>query len=292
MEHVERALDFRSVLGEGPLWREAERKLYWLDLRGPSIFRFDPASGRNETLKASLPTGLGGMVFDRQGRWIVVDDSGLHRLDPKTGQRTDMINPEAGRPENSFNDAKVDRRGRLWTGSCNQDWVTPTGSFYMLDQAGTLSVIDRKIGCANGPAFSPDGRRAYWTDSPAREIYCYDIDPASGAVGPRQSFHKFGAVPEQPDGMTVDADGYLWVSLWDGWCVAQIRPDGKLERRVKVPVPQPSAVGFGGEGMKQLFITTASLGLTDEQLRASPLSGHLLVADVGQRGIAEPDYGG
>jgi sugar lactone lactonase YvrE len=290
MDHVERAVDFHSVLGEGPLWRDAERRLYWLDLRGPAIHRFDPVSGCNETLNADLPAGLGGMVFDGKGRWILVDDAGIHRIDPTSGQRTVLANPEAGRSENIFNDAKVDRRGRLWTGSCNRDWVTPTASFYMLDRSGRVSIIDRSIGCANGPAFSPDGRRAYWTDSPSREIYCYEIDPETGDVGPRRRFHKFEAGLEQPDGMTVDADGCLWVALWDGWCVAQIRPDGKLERRVKVPVPQPTSVGFGGEGLAQLYITTASLGLSDEQLRAAPLSGHLLVADVGQKGIAEPDF--
>jgi sugar lactone lactonase YvrE len=290
MDHVERALDFHSVLGEGPLWRDAERRLYWLDLRGPAIYRFDPVSGRNEALNADLPAGLGGMAFDGKGRWILVDDAGIHRIDPKSGRRTALANPEAGRSENIFNDAKVDRRGRLWTGSCNRDWVTPTASFYMLDRSGRVSIIDRSIGCANGPAFSPDGRRAYWTDSPSREIYGYDIDPETGDVGPRRRFHKFDPGPEQPDGMTVDADGCLWVALWDGWCVAQIRPDGKLERRVKVPVPQPTSVGFGGEGLAQLYITTASLGLSDEQLRAAPLSGHLLVADVGQKGIAEPEF--
>jgi sugar lactone lactonase YvrE len=292
MERIERAADLRTVLGEGPLWRGSEQRLYWLDLRGPNIFRFDPVTGRNETLRAALPSGLGGLVFDRQGRWIVVDDAGIHRLDPASGSRTSLGNPEAGRPENSFNDAKVDRSGRLWTGSCNRDWVTPTGSFYMMGTDGEVTVIDRAVACANGPAFSPDGGRAYWTDSPTREIFCYDIDPATGAVGPRRSFHKFGDVPEQPDGMTVDADGCLWVALWDAWCVAQIRPDGRLERRVKLPVPQPSSVAFGGERLDRLFVTTASLGLSEAQLREAPLSGHLLVAEVGARGLPEPDYGG
>jgi sugar lactone lactonase YvrE len=292
MDHVERALDLRSVLGEGPLWRDAERRLYWLDLRGPAIYRFDPVGGRNEKLSVDLSSGLGGMVFDAKGRWILVDDDGIHRVDPQSGRRTGLANPEEGHSENIFNDAKVDRQGRLWTGSCNRDWVTPTASYYMLDRTGKVSVLDRSIGCANGPAFSPDGTRAYWTDSPSREIYCYEIDPGNGAVGPRRSFHKFDDGSEQPDGMTVDADGCLWVALWDGWCVAQIRPDGKLERRVEVPVPQPTSVGFGGEGLTQLYITTASLGLSDEQLQAAPLSGHLLVADVGQKGIAEPDFAG
>lgn len=292
MERIERAAEIRAVLGEGPLWRDSERRLYWLDLRGPSIFRFDPVTGRNETLRAPLPSGLGGLVFDRQGRWIIVDDAGIHRFDPADGSRTPLGNPEAGHPENGFNDAKVDRRGRLWTGSCNRDWVTPTGGFYLMDTDGEVTVVDRAVACANGPAFSPDGRRAYWTDSPTREIFCYDIDPATGDVGPRRSFYRFGDVPEQPDGMTVDADGCLWVALWDAWCVAQIRPDGRLERRVRLPVPQPSSVAFGGERLDRLFVTTASLGLSEAQLRDAPLSGCLLVAEVGACGLPEPAYGG
>jgi len=292
MSKVDCVLKIEATLGEGPLWRAADQRLYWLDLFAPAIHRFDPRSGRNERLKAELGAAIGGMVFDRSGGWIVVDREGIHRIDPKDGRRRKLAVPRELKAGMTFNDAKCDRRGRLWSGTGDIDWVKPVGELYLLDGSGKLQSLDKPIACSNGPAFSPDGTRAYYTDGNARHVVTYDIDKATGAVGPRRLFHAFAGETEGPDGMTVDADGCLWVALWGDGHVAQLRPDGKLERKLKVPVPQPTSVGFGGDGLDKMYITSARVGLSDHQLTEAPLSGSIFVAEVGAKGLPEPDYAG
>jgi xylono-1,5-lactonase len=290
MTKLECALEIAAILGEGPLWRAAEKRLYWLDLFAPAIHRFDPATGRDERLAAELGAAIGGMVFDRDGRWVVADREGIHRIDPKQGKRQKLAAPPELKPGMTFNDAKCDRRGRLWTGTGDVGWVKPVGALYMLDGTGKLATLDRPIACSNGPAFSPDGSRAYYTDGNARHIVTYDIDPATGAVGPRRPFFTFAGETEGPDGMTVDADGCLWVALWGDGHVAQLTPKGKLERKLKVPAPQPTSVAFAGDRLDKMYITSARVNLTDPQLREAPLSGSIFVVEPGARGLAEPDF--
>ncbi len=292
MAKVECVLDAKATLGEGPLWRGSQKRLYWLDLFGPAVHRFDPATGKDEVLKAELGAAVGGMVFDRAGRWVVVDREGIHRVDPAEGRRRPLAGQEAVGPGLTFNDAKCDRQGRLWTGTGDIDWVKPVGAFYRLDAAGRLDQVAKPVACSNGPAFSPDGKRGYYTDGNARHVLTFDIDPATGEAGPHRPFHVFQGETEGPDGMTVDASGCVWVALWGDGHVAQLAPGGKLERKVKIPVPQPTSVSVGGENMDLLFVTSARVGLTDDQLREAPLSGSLFAVRTGGRGIPETDFAG
>lgn len=285
-------LEIRSNLGEGPLWHPGERRLYWLDLVRPAVYRFDPASGRNEQLQADVGTYVGGLVFRQRGGWIVVREDGISAVDVVSGRRQVLLHPEADLPGNWFNDCKCDRRGRLWTGSADRKEQDATGSLYVIDAELGVRKVDSGIICANGPAFSPDGKTAYFADSFARKIFRYDIDPASGAVGPRSTFVS---VPEDagvPDGMTVDADGFLWNAQWDGWRVTRYAPDSRIDRVIQLPVPRPTAPAFGGEDLKTLYITSASYGLSDAQLKEAPLSGSLFACEPGVRGVAEPDFAG
>lgn len=284
------AIDHRAILGEGPLWSAAEQSLYWLDLRKPAIYRFDPTSGRNERLPGDLGTYVGGMVFDRAGQMIVVKEDGLYRADPATGERRFLAHPDRGNDKVWFNDAKVDRMGALWSGTGDRAESAAIGSLYRFAPDLGVTKIDSGIICPNGPAFSPDGRTAYFCDSYAREIYRYAIDLRSGQVGPRQ---LFATIPEPnvfPDGMTVDRDGYLWNAQWGGARVVRYAPDGRIDRVVDLPVPQPSAVGFGGAKMDQLYITTAAFGMSDEALRAYPQSGMTFVCSPGAVGLIELAY--
>jgi sugar lactone lactonase YvrE len=285
-------LEIRSRLGEGPLWQAAERRLYWLDLLRPAIYRFDPASGRNEQLRADIGSYIGGLVFRQRGGWIVVKEDGISAVDAGSGRRQVLLHPEADLPGNWFNDCKCDRQGRLWTGSADRGEKDPTGNLYVIDAGLGVRKIDSGIICANGPAFSPDGKAAYFADSFARQIFRYEIDPSSGAVGARG---PFATVPDEagvPDGMTVDAEGFLWNAHWDGWRVTRYAPDGRIDRVIKLPVPRPTAPAFGGEDLKTLYITTASDGLSESQLQEAPLSGSLFACEPGVRGLLEPGFAG
>jgi len=292
MSAIECVLKIRSILGEGPLWDEAEKRLYWLDLRKPAIYRFDPATGKNSKIKASLRGYIGGMVLRAKGGMMAVDQRGIFALDPKTGQMRPFAKPAKDMRQLWFNDAKCDRQGNLWTGVGDRKEAKPIGVFYRVGHKGKVTKVDSKFICPNGPAFSPDGRICYFADSYACKIYRYDIDPATGKVGPR---HLFAAVPEGqgvPDGMTVDAEGGVWSCQWDGWRITRYSPDGRVDRVIDMPVPRPTAVEFGGEDLATLYITSASVDLSREQLKQAPLSGSVFACDPGMRGLVEPRFAG
>lgn len=288
MSEIIRLHPHRAILGENPIWRAGENALYWIDLRAPAIFRYECAGGENRAVPVALGDRLGAMAFTGDGRMVVTDRAGLHLVE--RGERRPLAHPDADRPLNCFNDAKCDARGRLWSGTADTRDTEASGSLFVFDRKARARRVDSGFICSNGPAFSPDGRRAYFTDSYAYEIWCYDIDPASGEVGPRRGFAKVRPEDGYPDGMTVDAEGYLWNAQWDGWCIRRYDPDGKLDRVLKVPVPKPTSVAFGGPDMKRLFITTAALDMTPQQLAEAPWSGCLLACDLDVAGLPERDY--
>ena len=278
----------RAILGEGPTWRPRENAVYWIDLRLPAIFRYDCASGRNETLPIQLGDRLGAMVFTTDGRMVAADRGGLHLIEGR--QRRALAHPDADQPLNCLNDAKVDARGRLWSGGADTKDTDANGSLWVFDARANARKIDTGFVCSNGPAFRPDGTRAYFTDSYAYEIWCYDIDPATGEVGPRRSFAKIKPEDGYPDGMTVDAEGFLWNAHWDGWRITRYDPDGRIDRVLTVPVPKPTSIAFGGPDMKRLYITSASLDMTPQQMAEAPWSGCLMACDLDVAGLPDRDY--
>jgi len=292
MTDVRCALELRSILGESPMWHETEQCLYWLDLQRPAIYRFDPASGRNEQVKAALGSYVGGLVFRADGGLVVDKEDGIHAVDRASGRLLPLADPEPDKPGNWFNDAKVDRRGRLWAGTGDRKEAAASGSLYVFDRDLSWRAVDANIICSNGPAFSPDGRTAYFSDSYVQQVVRYAIDPRTGAVGPRQPFVTVTDANVFPDGMTVDADGGVWVAHWDGWRIVRYTPDGQVERVVTLPVPRPTAMAFGGSDRRSLYVTTASTGLSDAQLAEAPLSGSLFVCEPGMAGLAEPAFAG
>jgi sugar lactone lactonase YvrE len=295
MTEVRCLLEKRSVLGEGPIWRPRENSLYWIDLKAPAIYCFDVITRQNRQVPAALGKTIGGMVFARDGRMIVVDAEGVHVLNT-SGHRNLLVNPESDQVGNAFNDAKCDPKGRLWSGTADIGETRQSGSLYVIEgqgrTTGRVRRIDSGIICSNGPAFAPDGRRAYFTDSFAQEIYCYDVDLDTGLIGERKSFFRCAPEAGYPDGMTVDSEGYLWCCNWDGWSVTRYTQNGEIDRVLKVPVPRPTSVCFGGPRMDQLFITSASDGLSADQLREAPLSGSLFVCEPGVKGLLDAEFNG
>ena len=281
-----------SLLGENPLWSPSEKRLYWLDLMKPAIYRFDPSTGKNTTLKADLGSYVSGMVQRQKGGWILVREDGLAALDLATGRLQPLVHPEPDQPDNMLNDCKCDRQGRLWTGSLDKRETHPSGNHYVVDKKLQITKVAESLICSNGPAFSPDGRVAYLADSNGRAIYRLFIDLATGAVSPKTPFASIPAEAGMPDGMTVDAEGYLWNARWDGGRVVRHAPDGSVDREIVLPVPRVTSVAFGGEDLSTLYITTASTGLSEAQLAAAPLSGSLFACRPGVRGLPEPAFAG
>jgi sugar lactone lactonase YvrE len=292
MSEVDCVLKIRSILGEGPLWHAAEQRLYWLDLRKPAIYCFDPATGRNTRIKATLRGYVGAMVVRARGGMIVADQRGLFALDPTSGRLKPFARPVTNMRRLWFNDAKCDPQGNFWSGVGDRGETRPTGIFFRIDAKGRAKKIDDGFICPNGPAFSPDGRNCYFADSCGYRIYRYEIDPATGKVGRRQPFATVPVEDGMPDGMTVDAEGGVWSCHWDGWRVTRYGPDGRIERVIKIPAPRPTSVAFGGSDYRTLYITSASLGLTRQQLREAPLSGSMFACQPGSHGLPEPMFAG
>jgi len=291
MTEVRCLLEKRAILGEGPIWRPRENCLYWIDLKAPAIYSFDLITRQNRQVPAALGKTIGGMVFARDGRMIIADGDGIHELNA-TGHRNLLTNPEADQVGNAFNDAKCDPKGRLWSGTADIGETRPSGSLYVIEGQRRTRRIDSGIICSNGPAFSTDGRRAYFTDSFAQEIFYYDVDLDTGLIGERKSFYRCKPEAGYPDGMTVDSEGCLWNANWDGWCITRYAPNGEIDRVLKVPVPRPTSVCFGGPRMDQMFITSASDGLTEAQLDEAPLSGSVFVCEPGVKGLLDAEYNG
>jgi sugar lactone lactonase YvrE len=292
VSEVECVLKIRSILGESPIWDERQGRLYWLDLRKPQIYRFDPESGRNAKVKADLRGYVGGLVQRRDGGLVAVDHRGIFAVDGKTGRLRSIAKPAKDMRKIWFNDAKCDRQGNLWAGVGDRKEARPLGILYRIDAKGKARKVDSRFICPNGPAFSPDGRTAYFADSYANKLYRYDIDKATGRTGERRLFATVPADVGVPDGMTVDADGGLWSCHWDGWRVTRYDRRGRIDRVLKLPVPRPTSLAFGGPDLSTLYITTASFDLSRQQMREAPLSGSLFACRPGVAGLVEPRFAG
>jgi sugar lactone lactonase YvrE len=203
---------------------------------------------------------------------------------------TPISDPEAGLPNNRFNDGKVDSRGRLWGGTMSIDAGTVSGALYMFGPGGSWVCRDRGFHVSNGLDWSPDDRTMYFCDTNAGVIYAYDFDVETGEIANRRPFVREPAERGKPDGLTVDVEGMIWCAFWDGWCVRRYDPQGRLVETLELPVPRPSSCCFGGPDMETLYITTARIRLTEAALSEAPLSGHLLAYRPGVRGRKTTRY--
>ena len=280
--------DVKAVLGEGPVWVERERTLYWVDINGQKLFRLDE-QGTVRTW--DTPLRVGSLAPRAGGGFVAGTSQGLAFIDLETERFDIVAHPEADLPDNRFNDGKVDRQGRFWAGTMDNREREASGALYRLDRDGALSPIDQGYRVTNGPAFSPDGSRMYENDSARQVTYVFDLDEAGHATN-RRDFARFGPGDGYPDGMTVDAEGCLWIAFWDGWCVRRFAPEGDRLSELRTPVQRPTSCAFGGEGLKTLFITSARRDLKGTDLASQPLAGGLFAADVGVSGIAELPFAG
>jgi sugar lactone lactonase YvrE len=218
--------------------------------------------------------------------------SGFKWLDPETGAVTPFHDPEPHLPGNRFNDGKCDRRGRLLAGTMDNDEVACTGTLYRLDPDLSAHVMCTDVHLSNGLGWSPDDRLLYYTDSLRRTIWVYDYDLASGEIDHRRAF---ATVPEDagvPDGLCVDAEGCVWSAHWGGWRLTRYAPDGRIELVVPMPVPQPSCPAFGGTDLATLYVTTAAIGMSEQDLAKAPHGGGLLAFEPGVRGLPTNRFAG
>lgn len=279
-----------AFLGEGPTWLPAERKLALVDILAPAIVIADPRDGSFQS--HPMPELVGAVVPRRRGGFVAAMQTGLKAVDLDTGTVTTIAAPEATKPGNRFNDGKCDRRGRFWAGTLAIDTTPGHGSLYRLDPDGRCTCVESGFHVSNGLGWSPDDRTFYFTDSGARRIYAYDFDIETGTLANRRTFVDVPEGAGVPDGLAVDAEGFVWSAHWDGWCITRYDPQGRVDRVINLPVPRPTSCAFGGPDLTTLYVTSARIRLSVQQLAEAPLSGSVFAIQTGVKGLPEVPFAG
>lgn len=268
-----------AELGEGPVWRAADRTVWFVDIKGRNIHCFDTIAGTGASWRA--PDQPGFVAPTRDGRFVAGLKTGLHLFDPAGGSFEFIGAVEPDRPGNRLNDGFVDAQGRLWFGSMDDGETAQTGALYRWHERA-LTRHDDGICVTNGPCASPDGRTFYHTDTMNSLVYAFDVGD-DGALSNKRLFAT--VEPGAPDGSTVDAEGCVWVALWGGWGVNRYAPSGERIAHISLPVSNVTKVAFGGDDLRTLYITSAWKGLPPDARARQPLAGGLFALRVETPGL-------
>jgi sugar lactone lactonase YvrE len=286
---VEIAVSAVDILGEVPLWCGRTQRLWWIDVRRPSLQSYDPAVRRHEVFIIPAPV-VGSYALRRSGGMMLALNDGFYAFVP--GQELTPLLLYRDLPQNRYNDGKCDRRGRFWVGTMNNTPGNPEGSLYRIDPDFSVHPQFGGIYCPNSLAFSPDDRLFYFADTKAKLIWVFDFDVDAGEISGRRLLCDLTDHPGSPDGSTVDAEGFLWNAAVGGWRLVRYAPDGRIDRVVELPVSQPTSCAFGGPDLSILFVTTAAQNIPAQHRSREPHAGALLMVDVGVKGCREPLFAG
>lgn len=292
---AELLLDARAELGEGARWDKRTDRLAWIDILARQIHLSDPATGATVSIEA--PSHVGCIAPRRPGGWIAALADGFWTWDAPGGWRR-IAAITADRPDIRFNDGRADPLGRFWAGTMAYDSTPRAGALYRLDPDGRIETVLDDVSISNGIVF-PQSEAApgvaavstcYYVDTPTQRIDVLTVDPG-GRLHDRRPLVEIPASAGAPDGLTIDADGGLWLALWGGGAVRRYRR-GRLDTIVRVPASRVTSCAFGGRDLDELFITSAWAGLSDAQRATEPLAGGVFRVRPGVRGVPEPAYAG
>lgn len=277
-----------SKWGEGPIW--CNDQLVYVDIEGHALIALDPATGKEQTW--GIGERIGTVVPRASGGFLCAGDSGIFSFDPTTSEKQNLADPEPEkRPDNRFNDGKCDPAGRFWAGTISLVKETGDANLYMLDTDGALHLKVEEVTNSNGICWSLDATKLYYIDTATKQIRAYDYDNTCGTISNATiavdtAGHGYAS---SPDGMTIDADGNLWVAFCHGGCVTCFNPNtGKELQKIELPCLETTACAFGGPNLDRLFVTTGIHSkMTEED------AGKVFVIDgLGVRGVPAFAYQG
>lgn len=294
---AERVLDARAILGECIRWDERERLIYWVDIPGRKMHRFNPANGHDEVL--ALEQEMGCFALAERGGFICGMRSGYARLNHfdtnGTSAFTLLTSPDYDPTKARFNDGRCDAMGRFWAGTMWEPRSHAGGIVYRLDADLRFSAHANPVIIANGITFSPDGRTMTLADTTNHVLWAFDYDGATGTPSNRRVLRTWEPASGRPDGACVDAEGNIYLAIIGGSRVEKLSPTGELLAVIELPVPSITCCAFAGDDLRTLYITTARVRMTEQELAARPDAGGLFAARLPDHyapGIIEPRFAG
>jgi sugar lactone lactonase YvrE len=284
------AIDAHADCGESPTWDARLSELVWVDQYVALVHWYKPSTGDSASL--AVGQAVGAVAPRRQGGLVLALADGFWLLEPDRAGLARMALVEADVAENMMNDGKCDPFGRFWAGTLAIDEHDPVGSLYRLEPDGEVTRVLTHVTVSNGLGWSPDGRVLYYIDSRTHRVDGFAYDAETGRISGRHTVVAIPAREGTPDGLTVDAEGHLWVALWDGSAVRRYAPDGQFECEIPLPASRITSCVFGGDDLEDLYVTSAARGLTPAELNRQPHAGALFVVRPGVRGLPTDTFAG
>lgn len=276
-----------AQLGEGIQWDASQGALLWIDIDAGRVFRMKPG-GEPEHIE--LGQKVGAVAPRRSGGLVLAVKEGFALMDRWGDPARVVASPEKDKPKNRMNDGKCDSAGRFFGGSISPG--PKDARFYRFDPDGSVRVVLEDITISNGLGWSPDNRTMYYIDSPTFRVEAFDYDAATGALSGRRTLIQLQREEGEPDGMTVDETGCLWVALYNGSAVRRYTPKGVLDRTIEVPTPLVTCCAFGGSDLSELYITSCSSQLDEARRAKEPHAGDVFVVSPGVKGLPVFSFGG
>ena len=294
MKQAELFLDCKNILGEGITWSQFDQTLYWLDIPMPSKlckYSFE----KNKTTEFEMPEMITALAVRQNNDILIASHNGINNFSIKEKKFNQLFKLEPEKNQNRCNDGAADFLGNFWVGTM-QNNIAPdgtsidikenSGAIYSIDKNFNLTKHEDNIGVSNTFAWSPNNDKFYTTDTLTGVIDVYDYDYNNLKILNKKEFAKFDR--GYPDGSTVDSEGFLWSCRWDGSCVVRFNPNGDVDTVVEVPAPNVTSCTFGGSDLRTLFITTARMATSAENLIKYPLAGGIFAYNSPVKG--KPDF--
>lgn len=263
-----------ALLGEGPCWDEVNQQLLWTDILAKKIHIYNPKTNTNKSF--DVGQYVGAITICDHDELLLVTEKGFHFFQMDTEKLIPINDPEEDIPTNRFNDGKCDPGGRFWAGTMAMNPTYPAGSLYRLNNDLTVKKMIPNVTISNGLAWDEKRNKMYFIDTPTKNIASYNYYKNSGEINERKTVIRFPSDYGDPDGMTIDQEGMLWIAGWGAGKVTRWNPlDGTLLSEINVPAKYVTSCAFGGKNCDILYITTARVGMSDEELNNQPLAGSI-----------------
>lgn len=281
---AELALEIPAKLGEGALWSNRLQQLWWVDIEGKKLHLFDPNTKENQSFE--MPSRIGTVVeVANEDKVIVALEDGFYFFSWKENKLEFIVNPEAALSDIRFNDGKCDPQGRFWVGSMHLQQIAGAAGLYRLNRDLSVDQVLDQISISNGIVWSSDHSTMYYIDTPTGKVMAYDYDAATGDISNARVAVEIPENTSYPDGMAIDAEDKIWVAHWAGSAVYRYDPlSGETLLKVEVPAKNVTSIAFTGKDLMTAIITTASVGMDEEEAKKYPQAGSLFQVQIPVRG--------